>query len=132
MSDDLVGILREENATLRERVRQLETLLVPDDVVVPAEWQLANAERRIFSALTRRDVVTKETLYQALYSDRLDLDKEPDCNAVESHVSKLRKKLRPFGVVIISKRFTGYSLMNRQKYTHTPPVTEAKAAVRHG
>ncbi|NEI60939.1 winged helix-turn-helix domain-containing protein [Rhizobium leguminosarum] len=131
MADELVAILKEENATLRERIRQLETLLTPEDVDVPLEWQLANAERRIFSALTRLDVVSKEMLYQALYSDRLDLDREPDCNAVESHVSKLRKKLRPFGVVIISKRFTGYSLMNRQQYAHTPPFPLTVVA-RHG
>lgn len=131
--DDLVAILREENATLRERIRQLEALLVPEEVVVPAEWQLVNGERRIFAALTKREVVTKEMLYHALYSDRLDLDKEPELTVVETHVSRLRKKLRPFGVVIINGRFTGYSLMNRQKYAHTPPVTEVMTTVaQHG
>ncbi|MGO8093195.1 helix-turn-helix domain-containing protein [Rhizobium leguminosarum] len=132
MADELVAILRQENETLRERIRQLEALLLPDDVVVPAEWQMPNAERRIFAALTMRDIVTKDMLYEALYGDRLDLDKEPERNVVESHVSKLRKKLRPFGVVIISERFTGYSLMNRQKYLHTPPVAQMTPVARHG
>ena len=120
--DDLLDMLRAENETLRERVRQLEALLLPDDIEIPLEWGLVNAERRCFAALTKREIVTKEILYQALYGDRLDLGKEPEVNVVESHMSKLRKKLRPFGVVIMSRRFEGYSLLNRERYARTPPV----------
>ncbi|RUM06788.1 winged helix-turn-helix domain-containing protein [Rhizobium chutanense] len=130
--DDLVDILRTENETLRERVRQLEALLLPEDIEIPIEWRLVNAERRIFAALTRREIVTKDMLYEALYGDRLDLDKEIEINCVESHVSKLKRKVKPFGVVIISRRFVGYSLLNREKYAHTPPVPVTKTVARHG
>lgn len=127
--DDLVAMLREENERLSERVRQLEALLLPEDISIPLEWGLVNAERRCFAALTKREIVTKEILYQALYGDRLDLDKEPEISVVESHMSKLRKKLRPFGVVIIARRFEGYSLMNRDRYGRTPPVPLKTGAV---
>lgn len=130
--DDLVGILRAENETLRERVRQLESLLLPEDIAIPLEWGLVNAERRIFAALTTREIVNKDLLYEALYGDRLDLDHEIDVNVVESHMSKLRKKVRPFGVEISGERFVGYRLRDRHKYGHTPPVPVVTTVTRHG
>ncbi|MBX5015927.1 winged helix-turn-helix domain-containing protein [Rhizobium lentis] len=130
--DDLVDILKAEIETLRERVRQLEALLLPEDIVIPLEWGLVNAERRCFAALTKRDVVTKDFLYQALYGDRLDLDQDIALNVVESHMSKLRKKVRPFGVVITGERFVGYRLLNRHQYGHTPPVSKITTGALHG
>lgn len=129
--DDLVDILRAEIETLRERVRQLEALLLPEDIAIPLEWGLGNAERRIFAALTTREIVNKDLLYEALYGDRRDLDHEISVSVVESHMSKLRKKVKPFGVVISGERFVGYRLLDRHKYGHTPPVPLATEA-RHG
>lgn len=48
----------------------------------------------------------KEQLYAAVYS----IDETPSDVAVESHVSKLRKKVRPLGIHIRSERFKGYQL----------------------
>nr|WP_306766384.1 helix-turn-helix domain-containing protein [Shinella pollutisoli] len=101
---------------MRQRVRELEALLVPDDVNIPVEWSLTNAERRVFAALTVRDIVTKDMLYQALYGDRLLFGESPASSVVESHVSKLRAKVGPFGVVITGERFVGYRLADRQSY----------------
>ncbi|ANM12076.1 helix-turn-helix domain-containing protein [Rhizobium sp. N324] len=130
--DELVDILRAENETLRERIRQLEALLLPEDIAIPLEWGLRNAERRLFAALTTREIANKDLLYEALYGDRRDLDDEIDANVVESHMSRLRKKVKPFGVVISGERFVGYRPLDRQKYGHTPPVPVAMRVARHG
>lgn len=113
--DDLLRSQRQEIENLRERVRQLESLLMDDRVRIPAEWGLVNAERRCFAALVRRDIVTKEQLYAALYGDRIDFGEISE-NVVESHISKMRKKLRRFGITVSSQRFVGYSLHNRSRF----------------
>ena len=114
--DDLLRLQRQEIEMLRERVRYLERLLVPDDVVIKPEWGLVNAERRCFAALTTRDVVKKEHLFIALYGDRLDADAPVDECVVESHISKMRKKLRRFGIKVTAQRFVGYSLLDREQF----------------
>lgn len=113
--DDLVRAQQEEILTLRERIRQLEDLLLPASVPVPIEWNLPRCEARIFVMLTQRDVVTKEALRVAMYGDRYDGKDYPE-ELVESHVCKLRKRVRPFGVRIVGKRFSGYSLIDRHRY----------------
>lgn len=114
--DDLVAMQQAEIETLRERIRQLEDILVPPTVHIPLEWCLPNAERRCFAALCSRDIVTKEHLYAALYGDKHASDKATSTCSVESHMSKLKKKLARFGVEIRSERFVGYSLVNRRRY----------------
>jgi len=113
--DDLIKAQREEIDLLRERVSQLEEALMPSDINVPIEWQLPRCEARIFSMLTQRETVTKETLHLVLYGDRFDAHNYP-VELVESHMSKMRKRLRVFGVEILSRRFVGYSLRNRAQY----------------
>ncbi|MBB3608643.1 hypothetical protein FHX11_001575 [Rhizobium sp. BK602] len=65
--------------------------------------------------------MTKDMLWAALYGDRHDLDCDPSENVIESHVSKMRRKLKPFGIVVRSQRFVGYSLVDREKFVNTPP-----------
>lgn len=113
--DELIESQRSEIDFLRERVRQLENAIMPPSVEIPLEWRLPRCEARLFSMLTQRETITKETLYLALYGDRFDAHDYP-VELVESHMSKMRKRLRPFGVEITCQRFVGYSLNNRQKY----------------
>ncbi|MFC3071510.1 winged helix-turn-helix domain-containing protein [Shinella pollutisoli] len=55
----------------------------------------------------RGRTVTRSILFQELYRG----DDEPDAeNVVESHVSKLRRKILPLGLVITSERYKGYRL----------------------
>lgn len=52
--------------------------------------------------------ISKQTLFELLYS----VDDEPETTAVvESHVSKLRRKILPLGLDIIGERFVGYMLV---------------------
>ncbi|WDZ77925.1 winged helix-turn-helix domain-containing protein [Ensifer adhaerens] len=56
----------------------------------------------------RGRTISKSTLFRELYRQ----DDEPETeNVVESHVSKLRKKLLPLGLDITSERFKGYRLL---------------------
>ncbi|MGB8818288.1 MAG: winged helix-turn-helix domain-containing protein [Rhizobiaceae bacterium] len=81
-------------------------------------FELPRRERRIleflFSIGGRR--VTKGQLFDAVYGI---FDEEIDENVIESHVSKLRKKLRErLGFEVIdSKRFLGYRI-NMEALTH--------------
>lgn len=54
-------------------------------------------------------MITKTALFEAIY---LLLD-EPECGeaVIESHMSKMRKKVKAAGVVIRSERFKGYQLL---------------------
>ncbi len=101
--------------TQRERIRQLEELLVPDGTRVPKEWCLTAKEARVFSHLTTRELATKKTIMQALYFD-LHSDEEPQVKIVDVFVCKLRKKLKPYDVKIETVWGQGYSLVDREKY----------------
>lgn len=116
--DNIVVALREENERLRARVKELEARLTPEGVRIEHAWGLVRAERRLFAALVGREQASKEYLHDALYGDRMDLDDVPALSGVESHMSKLRRKLRPFGIQIIAKRFEGYRLVDRQRFAH--------------
>jgi len=50
--------------------------------------------------------VTKQQIFDAVYRDE-----DVDWNVIESHMSKMRKKVAPLGVVIKSERFKGYQLL---------------------
>lgn len=101
----------EEIQTLRERVRQLEEALAPSTITVPLEWRLTGSEARVFAHLTTRPVATKQSIMMALYSDRTDED--PEMKIVDVYICKMRRKLKPFGVVIGTVWGQGYALEQR-------------------
>lgn len=114
MQDDLISVQRGRIDMLEERIRQLEDILCPPTVLIPAEWCLTPSEARVFSHLTTRDCATKQSIMMAMYSDRVDV--EPEIKIVNVFVCKLRKKLKPFGVNVTTVWGHGYSLVNRQRF----------------
>lgn len=108
MSDQRLEILERENELLRERVIQLEDALFATAVDVPWEWGLTHSERRVFGVLLSRTLATKEAVMAALYTDH-GRD-EPEIKIVDVFVCKIRAKLRPFGVHIITRWGQGYEL----------------------
>ena len=82
---------------------------------------LPRRERRIleFLATHRNRRVTKAQIFHAIYGL---FDEDVEESVVESHVSKLRKKLRQrMGFdPIDSKRFLGYCLVEPQRAAATP------------
>ncbi|MBB3963513.1 helix-turn-helix domain-containing protein [Rhizobium metallidurans] len=99
---------------LEERVRQLEEALMPSSIAVKVEWCLTPLEARVFSHLTTRDQASKQSIMLAMYSDRIDV--EPEIKIVDVFVCKMRKKLKPFGIEILTLWGAGYSLKDRELY----------------
>ncbi len=114
MSDDLVERQKAEIDMLRERVRQLESLIVPEDVTIPIEWQLTARESKLFAALTTREVATKDYIMAAVYEP--GVDDEPEPKIVDVFICKIRRKVQPFGVNIETVWGRGYTLHNRENY----------------
>lgn len=101
-------IVEAENETLRERVRQLEAVLSADDVELPWEWGLTGSERCVFGVLLSRKVATKDAIMAALYRS-LGRD-EAEEKIVDVYICKIRRKLKAFGVTIITRFGAGYEL----------------------
>lgn len=113
-------------ARQRRRIEDLEGLLT-QEWSPPVEWQLPRREAQIFSLLVTRERVTKDMLMTAFGED---LERADTLVEVwESHVSKLRKRLKPFGVEIECKRYLGYRLINRETYA-APSIDAARGRLR--
>lgn len=114
MADELVIRQRREIDTLRERMRQLEEILMPRGFQPPTEWRLTGQEARVFAHLASREEASKASIMMALYSDRPD--EEPNIKIVHVFVCKLRKKLAPFGVSVRTIWGKGYALVDRSRW----------------
>lgn len=108
---EIIAEQKEALETLRERIRQLEEALSPT-FTVPVEFGLTSSEGRVLSCLVHREFATKPQIMMAVYADRFD--EEPEPKIVDVFVCKIRKKLRPHGVVISTVWGQGYRLENRE------------------
>ncbi len=101
--------LVEENVILKERIAMLERRVLVDRTIrPPLEWNLTRSEVTMFQTMITLELATKDALLTALYSDRAD--DEPDPKIIDSYLCKMRKKLRPFGVEILTVWSRGYRL----------------------
>lgn len=107
--DSVADSLRRENEILRERIEQLEAVLVPH-TEVPFELGLTGAEARVFAHLVSRTVGTKESILMALYSDKLG--ETPEIKIVDVFVCKIRKKIAAHGWCIETVWGQGYRLLS--------------------
>lgn len=103
---EVVDTLREENARLHHTLRRLRDELFTPTLVHP-DWGLSAIEARIFDILAKRQRVTLEGLMVGLFSHRCE-ELRPD--TPQSHISKMRRKLAPYGIRITNERFLGYKL----------------------
>lgn len=108
--DDLFRCQQEEIETLRERLRQALAALAPMEFFPPVEWGLTASEARIFAHLRARPIATKQSLMSAVYGDWIG--DVPDENTLESHISRLRRKIARYGFKIKGERFMGYHLVS--------------------
>ena len=99
--------LQQENIRLRARVKELEDRL-GIDVAIPHEWKLTKTERAIFVMLVRREIVQKTAIFDELYAERSDGG--PETDVINVFVSKLRRKVQPHGVEILSSYGVGFYL----------------------
>lgn len=102
-----------ENDALRERVAELETILYGDGWHVPLEWGLTASEARVMGVLISREFATKNAIMAALYRD-LARD-EAEAKIVDVFICKMRKKVAPFGVTVLTIWGEGYRLPPDQR-----------------
>lgn len=112
--DQLIDEQQRSLEVLRERCRLLEEALAPSTVYVPIEWRLTSSEARVFACLASRDLATKQQITLAIYSDRPD--DEPEMKIIDVFICKIRRKLRPFNIVISTVWGHGWLLEQRHKY----------------
>lgn len=117
--DLVVKRLRDENEELHERLRQMQQVLTPP-FIAPYEWHLTKYETKVLSSLLSAKFISKERLFVSLYSDYND---PPTDNNLRVLVSKLRKKLSPFGVVIKFIWGRGYFLEDLEQWRSRLLVT---------
>lgn len=105
MAEEL-DYLREVNRQLKER---LQAFTAPDpfaDEPVQFEWKLAPRERDVFRALTRAPIMPYDRLCQIIWGDISPATK----NTLKVLVHNLRKKLRPFGINILTHHGEAFQL----------------------
>jgi|SRR5580700_2392435 two-component system cell cycle response regulator CtrA len=106
------SLVEEENEELRERVRMLEETMNGKELL-PPELKLTASEERVVSALLSRDIMSKEAILTALYSDRAD--DAPEIKIVDVFVCKIRAKIEPHGLQIETHWGRGYSMSPESK-----------------
>lgn len=103
--------LRAENETLREQVRQLKRQLVEGGKNAPLSWGLTDHERRLYAHMTSRELVTRESCMAVLYGHLLA---SPDEKIVDVWLCKLRRKLAPHGLRIVTHWGVGWSIAEKK------------------
>ncbi len=105
LRDELVATLTEENETLREKLRLLEQSQGLT-LETPLVFRLTGQEARLFAVLLRRDLVTKELAMMTLYPTNENVEDK----IIDVFICKIRKKLKPFGIVVETVWGRGYRL----------------------
>ena len=105
-----VDYLQAQNAILQGKLASIRRCLLEPPLDAP-EWGLDHLQAALFAILARAALhgnwVSKEAICHLIYGPR---STQVDPNTIESHVSKLNKKVQPFGVRIESRRQQGYRL----------------------
>lgn len=93
----VLASFRDQYEVMQDRLNEL-TL---SKCAVPQEWGLTNSLAVIARLLASRDFVTKSAVYNELYAHRID--NAPMDKILDVFVCRLRRKLEPFGVTIITR-----------------------------
>lgn len=117
--------LREENETLKEQIAYLQAALMgPEEL--PIEWKLTKTEQRIVRVCLARELATKEAIATALYWDK---DEPADgMSNINVHMSKIRRKLKPFGIEIKTSWGKGFYVPSEIREQFRSRVDQRAAA----
>jgi two-component system cell cycle response regulator CtrA len=125
LRDEYVQMLETENEELREKVRSLEeTMGLRLDA--PLIFQLTSHESRMFGALLKCELLTRQHAMNALYACRVDA--EPEIKIIDVFICKLRKKLKPYEIEVETVRGRGYRMPAQSKTTARALLDQARAA----
>lgn len=114
-----IEALKNEIIMLEHRIRTLIDYITPT-LSLPVEWEIPNREQQVLSFLYRANKpVTHYELHNVFCAVQgMALERNMnDSKTWESHISRLRKRLRKLElpIEIVSSRFLGYSLTNNSK-----------------
>ena len=109
----MIEILENENAELREQVRQLETDAYGGEWVPPLQFGLTVSEAAIVGVLAHRELATREQLFYATRS--IARNEDAHIKIVDVWVSRARPKLRKFGIEIETYWGRGWSITDAAK-----------------
>lgn len=96
---------------LQARIDALEEALGLN-LQAPPEYVLTKQESALWGMLHKGGVLTKEKAYTALYGHKSD--PPYDC-VLKAMIWKLRRKLEPFGIVIVTHWGIGWELVRTEK-----------------
>jgi two-component system cell cycle response regulator CtrA len=111
---DLIQRLQDR---LQDRVEQLEEVLGLSRSSVSRmreTFGIRPLQARTLGLLLSRDFVTRDGLYTALYG-AMPESKWPDDNVLDGHLCRLRRHLRPHGVVIRTQWGEGWHITAEDK-----------------
>lgn len=111
---DYITTLEAENDLLRERITTLEEI-IGLKIDVPLVFGLTGQEAKLFGALLKRDIITKEAAMSVLYGLRPDGDEEVEIKIIDVFVCKIRKKLEKFEIGIETVWGRGYRMSAEAK-----------------
>ncbi|MBN8960551.1 MAG: winged helix-turn-helix transcriptional regulator [Rhizobiales bacterium] len=111
LRDDYVQALERQIDELQHRVRVLEEI-TGAALDAPLELGLTRSEATILGLLAKNEVVRKASVLEMLYMHKQD---EAEIKIVDVFVCKIRRKLKPFGVVIDTVWGQGYSMPGASK-----------------
>lgn len=104
------GELRERISFLEEQVLQLKEMLIPTTWQAPRILRLTTFESLILEALYHAgNIVSTKRLKDVLYYFRSDGD-VPIGNGLQVFMSRLRRKVKPYGITIDTIHGRGYLL----------------------
>lgn len=106
MSADLYKRIREledELLEAKDNLRDLRKEFLTEHR--PRPFGMSDYEDKILSLLIKREVATRRAIVQVIYDGI-----EPGNNTINCLVSKLRRKLSPFGIEIKTEYGDGYKL----------------------
>lgn len=123
LRDDYVAKLEEENDDLRARIRELEEQL-GFAFECPPQFGLTANEAKIFGLLLKKPLLTKEFAVSAIYLHKQD---EADIKIIDVWVCKMRRKLKPYTIIIETVWGQGYRLPAESRVIAEKLLAEANA-----
>lgn len=102
--DILVARHREEIEELQVKIEVLQKQLETKRATVDLLFGLTRTEARIFLSVWNRHISSHDDLISAMYFDC----EEPECSNVVVYIHRIRKKIKPFGIKILSEHNRGY------------------------
>lgn len=120
--------LEQENNDLRATISDLKQEFGLDDSVPPV-LGLNRAERKMLGVLFARRIATKGQCMTGIMVGRGG-DEEPDMRVLDVYIHRMRVKLKPFGIVIVTEWGTGWYIDEENKQKIAALLNPAAPAVQ--